>query len=272
MSSELDDDRFAESPETMPPSFPPDSRDAAREERKHHGDQVVEEEPERRRIWSTILEFFTVISVALLVSVILKTFVIQAFEIPSESMEDTLIPGDRIVVNKMASDADDLHKGDVVVFLDPGGWLDNVEAEEDQPLWRDVLETTGEAIGLLPKNAGDHLVKRIIGMPGDLVESAGSGEPLTINGVPVDESRYLKSGVVSSEQAFSVKVPAGYVWVMGDNRPRSKDSRFQHSVNGFGFVPIENIEGRAWLRIYPLDRFETLPSATEVFSDVPRPE
>lgn len=271
MTSEFDDDRFADSPEVMPPSYPPASRDAVGTE---HGpdDEETKDVSKARRIWSTILEFFTVIAVALLISVVLKSFVIQAFEIPSESMEDTLIPGDRIVVNKLADDADDLHRGDIVVFLDPGGWLGNTVTEEDQPLWRDALQTVGEAVGLLPKNSGDHLVKRIIGMPGDRVESAGPGEPLMVNGVPVDESVYLKSGVEPSEQAFSVKVPAGYIWVMGDNRPRSKDSRFQQSVNGFGFVPIENIEGRAWLRIFPFDRFETLPSGTGVFADVPKSE
>lgn len=269
MTTENTADRYAESPDVMPPSFPPESREVAVEQRVK-GDEREERQPEKKRRWtSVILEFLTVISVALLISVILKTFFIQAFEIPSESMEDTFIPGDRIVVNKLANDADDLNRGDIVVFLDPGNWLADVPAP-DRPAWQQTIQTIGEAIGLLPQNAGDHLVKRIIGLPGDNVACCTGEGLLTINGEPITET-YIKPGVDPSNQEFDVTVPSGHVWVMGDNRSNSQDSRYHQVVDGTGFVPIKNIEGRAWLRILPFDRFGTLGDAGDVFDNVPDP-
>lgn len=264
-------ERYAESPDVMPPSFPPQSREAAVEERVK-GDQREDapEEPKKKpRFFGLVLEFLTVISVALLISVILKTFFIQAFEIPSESMEDTFVPGDRIVVNKLANDADDLNRGDIVVFLDPGDWLANVPAP-DRPAWQDAIQTIGEAIGLLPQNVGDHLVKRIIGLPGDNVACCNGEGLLTINGEPITET-YIKPGVNPSDIEFDFTVPRGHVWVMGDNRSNSQDSRYHQIVDGSGFVPIKNIEGRAWLRILPFDRFGTLPGESDVFKNVPEP-
>lgn len=264
--SEINSERYAESPDVMPPSFPPESREAALEERL----RADASEPRKRgRITSALLEFLTVMAIALLISVVLKTFVIQAFEIPSESMEDTLVPGDRIVVNKLVNDADDLNRGDVVVFIDPGEWLADVN-EPDQPAWKDAIQTVGEAIGLLPQNAGNHLVKRIIGLPGDDVACCQGDGLLTVNGEPVKET-YIKAGVTPSDQSFEVTVPDGHVWVMGDNRSNSQDSRYHQAVDGNGFVPIKNIEGRAWLRFLPFNRFGLLPDATDDFDAVPDP-
>ncbi|WP_353066398.1 signal peptidase I [Arcanobacterium hippocoleae] len=216
---------------------------------------------------SNVFEFFVIIVVALVIALVLKTFIVQPFEIPSSSMANTLVPGDRIVVNKLADTEDELKRGDIVVFVDPGDWLAGVSKPELNGL-QEILHRAGETIGLLPQNAGTHLVKRLIGKPGDHVVCCTVNGNLTINGKEVPEP-YLIAGARASDKPFDVTVPAGHLWMMGDNRPNSKDSRYHQEATGFGFVPIANVEGRAWLRAYPFNRFGWLKSQTEVFSEVP---
>lgn len=265
-------DRHEDEDQQMPPSYPPENpreHSAAAHEEHEARQQAEDEKSTSSKFGALALEFVTIIAVALLISVIIKTFIAQAFAIPSESMEDTLIPGDRILVNKLADDEDDLNRGDLVVFVDPGNWLDD-EPEENRSGWQQVLIDVGEAIGLVPQNVGDHLVKRIIGMPGDHVVCCNEEGLITVNGEPIRET-YLKPGVTASDSAFDVTVPEGHVWLLGDNRSLSKDARFHHRATGFGFVPMSNIEGRAWLTVYPLDRFGTIPSASHIFENVPDP-
>ncbi len=246
---------------SMPPSYPPESRAVpSRTE--------AAEVSTKKRIGSVVLEFATIIAIALLISVVIKTFFAQAFAIPSESMENTLIPGDRILVNKLADSEEDLNRGDVVVFVDPGNWLSD-SAKPHYTGVQKALINLGELVGIVPQNVGDHLVKRIIGLPGDHVTCCNDGL-ITVNDVPIMET-YIKPGSAPSDTAFDVVVPDGHVWVMGDNRDRSKDSRYHQQATGFGFVPITNIEGRAWLTIYPLGRMGTIPSASEVFANVDSP-
>lgn len=247
--------------DAMPPSYPPEHR--AEPSRSEKGEVGA-----KKRLGSTLLEFATIIAVALLISVIIKTFFAQAFAIPSESMENTLIPGDRILVNKLADSEEDLHRGDVVVFVDPGNWLSD-SAKPHYSGVQKVLISVGELVGVVPQNVGDHLVKRIIGLPGDHVECCHDGL-ITVNGEPITET-YIKPGSSPSDTEFDVVVPDGHVWLMGDNRDRSKDSRYHQQATGFGFVPISNIEGRAWLTMYPLDRMGKIPSAREVFAGVDSP-
>ncbi len=268
---ERQDDDFQQMPPSYPPQIPSPSRGASDEEYVARHQKVDAEgfTSARSKFGSLALEFTTIIAVALLISVIIKTFFAQAFAIPSESMEDTLIPGDRIMVNKLADSQDDLNRGDIVVFVDPGSWLDDIP-QPDRSGWKQVLIDIGEAIGIVPQNVGDHLVKRIIGMPGDHVQCCNEDGLITVNGEPIRET-YLKPGVAASNSTFDVTVPEGHVWVLGDNRNRSKDARFHQQATGFGFVPISNIEGRAWLTVYPLDRLSTIPSATHVFDTVPDP-
>ncbi|MFY9263444.1 MAG: signal peptidase I [Actinomycetaceae bacterium] len=269
MSSELDPDRFAEAPEVMPPSYPPGKR-GTDEDKAEIVDDVDEKPTRGSSVLSLVLEFFTVVAVALLISVILKTFVVQAFEIPSESMENTMIPGDRILVNKLADDEDSLERGDLIVFIDPGNWLGDLPEPERGP-FQEKLQIIGQAIGVLPQNSGEHLVKRIIGLPGDHVACCNDVGQLMINGEPINET-YIKEGVVPSVENFDVTVPSGHVWVMGDNRSNSQDSRYHQAVEGFGFVPITNIEGRAWLRILPFDRFGRFDDVSDIFAEVPDPQ
>ena len=237
----------------MPPSFPPRGR--------------VKSRPAvsgARSKGSWLRETALVVVIALVLSVVLKTFFIQSFYIPSVSMEDTLQVNDRIMVNKLATS--DLAGGDVVVFTDPGGWL--TEETTQTSGFLGVVDDVLTFVGLLPHDAGEHLIKRIIGMPGDTVECCTTDGRLTVNGVAIDEP-YLKDGVAPSETTFSVQVPEGHVWVMGDNRSNSRDSRAHLGDAGGGFVPIENITGRAFVITWPLSRITTLGGGRSAFAAVP---
>ncbi|MFT3943222.1 MAG: signal peptidase I [Ancrocorticia sp.] len=246
----------------VPPSFAPGSGnitipDAVEETRniEQDIDDRNEEKAEKRSSWfSSVLEFVTILVIALVISVLIKTFLLQTYYVPSGSMETTLQVDDRIAVNRMARDVDEIGRGDIVVFVDPGGWL------PDRPDRRTALQRGAsevlQAVGLLPRDTGHHLVKRVIGVGGDTVECCTADGQLSINGVPLDEE-YVIEGAAPSEQPFSVTVPEGHLWVMGDNRPNSSDSRF-HNTEGNGFVPIENVEGRAWAIFFPFDHFGKL--------------
>lgn len=263
----MSDDEFAPSPEHMPPSFPPSRVPAHRENTASaHDADTPEPEPVQapKGSWLRSLgELFGVIVAALVISVLIKTFLVQAFWVPSESMETTLMPGDRIAVTRI--DRSDVHRGDVVVFLDPGGWLD--PTTEDSSTVRRAISDVLQFVGLLPQNTGQHLVKRVIGVGGDTVACEGNGAPITVNGVAIDET-YLADGMEPSESAFSVTVPEGYLWVMGDNRSDSADSRYHQAVDGNGFVPVANVVGKAWGVFYPFSRFGALPDVSSVFAEV----
>jgi len=198
-------------------------------------------------------------------SLVVKTFLVQAFFIPSSSMHDTRLEGDRVVVNKLVPGPFDLHRGDVVVFADPGTWLTGVDVPDSSTL-QDALA----ALGLAPQSE-DHLIKRIIGLPGDHVVSAADGSPITVNGVAVDESAYLAAAASPSEIAFEVDVPADALWVMGDNRQHSRDSRWHVGEPDGGFLPVDLVVGVAFATVWPLDRAALLRNPGGVFAEVPDP-
>ncbi|MDD7464749.1 MAG: signal peptidase I [Actinomycetaceae bacterium] len=281
------DDRFAQVPDVMPPSFMPvgDKRKkrAAAERAQSQREQsqrsakslsdasstplIDGEVRPRRSVLINMLQWLSLVAVGVLIAVIVKTFFIQSFVIPSGSMENTLRPGDRIYVNKLVNQADELHRGDVVVFRDPGGWLRGVH-QPQQNQASQIFTKVGETIGLVPTDLGTHLVKRIVGVGGDRVKCCSDDGKITVNGVPIEEP-YIRAGVNPSDMPFDVTVPKGYLWVMGDNRSNSQDSRYHHQETGFGFVPVANVEGRAWLIFYPFDRFGRIPSAGSTFAQVP---
>lgn len=221
--------------------------------------------PKRHPVVAFVREVAIVLVSALVISLVLKTFFIQPFYIPSVSMETTLDVGDRIVVNKLAPGPFDVERGDVVVFLDPGDWLAGEPAPELSP-----VEQALTWVGLLPENAGEHLVKRIIGLPGDRITCCGDDGRISVNGVAIDET-YVIDGAEPSVLEFDVTVPEGSVWVLGDNRPRSADSRYHGESDAAGFVPIENIVGRVFVVIWPLDHLTLMDRPDEVFEDVPEP-
>ncbi|QPL06208.1 MULTISPECIES: signal peptidase I [Actinomyces] len=200
---------------------------------------------------------------ALIAIIFARSLVVQTFVIPSASMEDTLVDGDRVAVT--VYDADDLERGDVVVFRDPDHWLTVTEPTGLRAAVQDLLV----ALRILPQDPGHHLIKRVIGLPGDHVVADGMGT-LSVNGVVLDES-YVKVGRSASDVAFDVVVPEGYIWVMGDNRSNSADSRYHQDDAHGGFVPISEVVGVAKAIVWPLDRLGTLTGGDEAFRAVPEP-
>ena len=209
-----------------------------------------------------------VIGLALLLSLIVKTWLMQAFYIPSESMENTLLKGDRVIVSKLTPKPFDLKRGDIVVFEDPDGWLPPTVPTERTRL-AGALNSTLTFVGLLPNDEGSHLIKRVIGLPGDRVVCCDS-KKLTVNGRPVTEP-YLFPSDEPSEQTFDITVPAGRVWVMGDHRSDSADSRPHDEGSGGakGTVPESLIVGRALSVVWPLAHLGWLANPGETFDKVP---
>jgi signal peptidase I len=182
----------------------------------------------------------------LLAVVVLRAFFVTPFGIPSASMEDTLLVGDRILVLRTTS-PEDLRRGDIVVF-------DASEAFHLRKPERGVLQTILEAAeSLVGKGQPTDYVKRVIGLPGDHVRCCAEDGRLEVNGVRVDEP-YLAPGQKPSLMTFDVDVPPGRFWVMGDNRGSSADSRAHLGDPGGGMVPGEDILGQVWVRYWPLDR------------------
>jgi signal peptidase I len=217
--------------------------------------------------WLSLLREIVIIGVsAIVLSLLIKTYLAQAFFIPSESMEQTLMVGDRVMVTKLTPEPFDVHRGDIVVFKDPGGWLS--EQYIDQNANSGWLNSTLTYIGLRPADAGEHLIKRVIGVAGDTIECCTDDGRLIVNGVPIDEP-YLASGAVPSELTFTTTVPEGSVWVMGDNRQHSEDSRYHQGNPGGGSVPVSDIVGVAFVTVWPPDRMTLLRNPGATFGDVP---
>jgi signal peptidase I len=153
-----------------------------------------------------------------------------------------------------------------VVFKDPGGWLDRQAPPNDGPT-RAAARKVLTFIGLLPTDSGQHLIKRVIGLPGDTVVCCDANGAMTVNGVPLEEP-YLRPGSISSERKFTVEVPAGRLWVMGDNRQQSRDSRFNMD-NHQGTVPVANVVGRSFVVVWPFPRMQWMDRPSDVFAGVP---
>lgn len=226
----------------------------------------------RAVVGAAVKEFAIVVGMALVLSFVVKTWLLQAFYIPSGSMENTLVLNDRVIVSKLTPGPFDLKRGDIVVFADPGQWLDPVPQAphgEAATVFRDAMTF----VGLLPDNAENHLIKRVIGLPGDHVVCCDEGGRLTVNGVPIKEP-YLKPGDAASEQTFDITVPRGRLWVMGDHRSNSADSRAHDGPNGNGSegsVDESLVVGRAVALVWPLDHLRWLSNPTSTFAHVPAP-
>jgi signal peptidase I len=224
----------------------------------------------RRR--STLLflrDLVVIFLVAVLVSFLIKTFLIRSFFIPSQSMEMTLVQDDRIIVNQLVPEVMPIERGDVVVFKDPGGWLP-ARAEESQPPLVAAIDWFLAFVGLSAPDSNDHLVKRVIGLPGDVVVCCNALGQMSVNGVPLDETYVaLPPGETKvSRDDFEVTVPDDSLWVMGDNRYNSKDSRYNTETPLEGFVPIENVVGRAVVVSWPISNWSWLDNYPEVFAGV----
>lgn len=206
-------------------------------------------------------ESILLVVIAMVMAVVVKAFFLQAFYIPSESMEPTMLVDDKILVQKVSYWAGEPQRGDIVVFDDPGGWLDGSEsAQASNPVQKAL-----EVVGLFP--TGGHLIKRVVGVGGDRVACCDDQGRLTVNGESIDEP-YLMDPGANAESRFDVEVPEGYLWVQGDNRGNSADSRVHQGDPGGGFIPVESVVGKAWVRVWPWKRVGLIRSS-DAFSGVP---
>ena len=214
--------------------------------------------------WLVIRETLMMVVVALAISAIIKAFLLQAFQIPSSSMEQTLQINDRIIVSTLVPNYRQLNRGDVIVFQDDDNWLKR-DANTPSP---SIIGKMMIWMGLRPDDSQNHLVKRVIGLPGDRVQCCDTNGRLKVNGVSVDESGYINPGNAPSLIKFDVTVPAGKLWVMGDNRSNSEDSRFHMKEPSNGFVSVKQVTGRAFAIMWPINRISTIKN-TDAFAAVP---
>jgi signal peptidase I len=214
-----------------------------------------------------VREVVLVLVIALGLSLVIKSTLVQAFFIPSPSMESTLLSGDRVLVDKLRPGPLSLRRGDVVVFSDPDNWLPPT-SRPSAGLLRDGIRSGLTFVGLLPADSDEHLIKRVIGLPGDTVACCGADGRLTVNGVPITEP-YVFTGDDPSDKTFSVTVPAGRIWVMGDHRSVSQDSRYHQDQRGGGTVEISDVVGTAFTKVWPLDRAGLLRNPSSTFAKVP---
>ncbi|MGN6688894.1 MAG: signal peptidase I [Actinomycetales bacterium] len=222
--------------------------------------------PRGRR--SAVLEVVLVVVLSLALSSLIKTFLVQAFFVPSESMENTLKVHDRILVSKLTPRFHDIQRGDVVVFQDPGGWLDPSELPHRTGVAK-VAHDILVGVGVLPDDTVGDLVKRVIGVGGDHIVCCTRQGQLTVNGVTLKEP-YLYPGNQASDTPFDVTVPQGYIWVMGDHRGVSRDSRAHIDDPRHGMVPVGNVLGRVFVIIWPVDRWSGI-GRPDTFASIPPP-
>ena len=207
---------------------------------------------------SVLREFPILVIVALAVSLLIKTLLVQFFFIPSGSMENTLQIQDRVAVNKLPFVSKNVSRGDVVVFRDPSNWLPEPYVGDENKIVSKVKEGL-VLVGVLPNPAKQYLVKRVLGVAGDKVICCTKSGKLTINGKVAVEP-YIFAGNKPSELKFNVTVPEGKIWVMGDHRSASADSRYHQDDMNNGFVPVSRITGRAYAIIWPIKNIGIISS------------
>jgi signal peptidase I len=246
----------AEQDASLQPAQEPDQADG-----NPPGDQAGDQPDEnakkkdakRRPFWR---ELAVIVVAALVLTILLKAFVVQVFSIPSGSMENTLMPGDRVLVNKLVYHFRSIDRGDVVVFSGQGSWDPPAPPGPGNPvvrLWDDLTNLVGISA------PGTDYIKRVIGLPGDRVACCDAQGRVTVNGVPLTEQSYIHPGETPSQIRFHITVPPGRLWVMGDNRADSDDSRYRLNDPGHGTIPESAVVGRAFVIIWPTSRWSDLP-------------
>jgi signal peptidase I len=206
----------------------------------------------KRNFWRELL---TIVVAAAVLTLLVKAFVVQVYRIPSASMENTLQVGDRVLVNKVVYHSRDIARGDVVVFSGQDSWGPDAPPPSSDPVVR-LFDDVLSGIGL--QNDQTYYIKRVIGLPGDHVACCTDGK-LTVNRVPLSEGAYLYPGNPPSTIKFNEVVPAGHLWVMGDHRSDSDDSRYHPGDPGGGAIPENQVVGRAFLIIWPPSQIRDLP-------------
>jgi len=225
-----------------------------------------DEPAQRKSFWR---ELPILVLVALVLAFLIKTFLVQAFFIPSESMENTLLVGDRVLVNKLAYRFGEVERGDVVVFDGRGSFEPRRATEDDGTSIGDAVRAVASSFGLAPGTESDY-IKRVIGVGGDHVVCCDSDGRITVNDTPLDPEDYLFPGDVPSTSEFDITVPVERVWVMGDHRSRSEDSRAHTGGPGGGTVSVDRVIGRAFVKVWPIGRWDTMPRP-DAFDDVGEP-
>lgn len=232
----------------------------------------------RRRRWyrahknpvvGFLIDLAIILGAALIMSLLVKSFLIRSFFIPSGSMLNTLQVDDRIIVSQLTPRFYPIQRGDIVVFKDPGGWLGPEVVQPSDP-FRDTTDWFLSTFGISAPDSKQHLVKRVIGIAGDRVVCCDKDGLITINGAPITEP-YIADGQEPSSVKFDVTVPKNSLWVMGDNRGNSEDSRFHSDLPSKGFVAMEWVVGRALVISWPYEHWAYLSNYKYVFEDVPNP-
>ncbi|WP_374203558.1 signal peptidase I [Streptomyces antimicrobicus] len=223
----------------------------------------------RRRRTRRAGELPLLVAVALCIALLLKTFLVQAFFIPSGSMEQTIRIGDRVLVDKLTPwFGAEVERGDVVVFKDPGGWLTGEAARpKPDPVGVKQVKQVLTFIGLLPSADEQDLIKRVVGVGGDAVACCDAEGRVTVNGAPLDEP-YVNPGDAPSDIRFDVRVPAGRLFVMGDHRSNSADSRYHLDEEFQGTIAESGVVGRAVVIAWPYDHWQRLEKPA-TFGSVP---
>jgi len=240
---------------------------------------AADEQPEEssRGRWSFLTEMVVLFAVALTIALLIKTFVVQPFYIPSGSMENTLLVGDKVLVNKLVYHLRPIDRGDIVVFNGEGSWDPPTapSTEHRNAVVRIYDDTIGGLLhsiaGLFGTSPGQtDYIKRVIGVPGDHVVCCDYKGRIMVNGVPLTEKSYVFPGAKPSEDPFDVVVPPGRLWVMGDNREESADSRLHdcaysdpqvtcYPFDRNGTIPEGKVIGRAFMIVWPVGRLRILP-------------
>ena len=223
-----------------------------------------------RRKRTFFQEFPVLIVVALVVSLFIKTFIVQFFFIPSGSMENTLQIDDRVAVNRLPFISNNIKRGDVVVFRDPDNWLPAADVS-NSPLVIAKAKAALVAVGVLPNPAKQYLVKRVVGVAGDRVICCTNTGTITVNGQEMNEP-YVFDGNVPSDMNFDVTVPKGKLWVMGDHRGASADSRYHQDDINKGFVPLNRVTGRVLAVIWPIKNISLVPNVDALNQPVVKPK
>jgi signal peptidase I len=221
-------------------------------------DRPEDKKPAKRRsFWR---ELPVLVVVALVLALIIKSFAIQAFYIPTGSMQNTLAIGDRVLINKIVYHLRPIERGDIVVFDGNGSWDFNPPASSN--IFSKAVDELEGIVGI--DNDSSIYIKRVIGLPGDVVACCTNGK-VTVNGVPLQETSYLYPGNQPSTKFGPVTVPAGRLWVMGDHRAVSYDSRGHMGDPGGGTIPESGVLGRAFVIIWPPSQwgFLNIPATFE---------
>jgi signal peptidase I len=207
-------------------------------------------------------ELPVLIAIAIVLAIVIKSFAIQAFFIPSGSMQNTLEINDRVLINKFIYHFRPIHRGDIIVFDGTGSWdLDSPPASSN--IFSKAIDEFEGLVGI--SHDSNIYIKRVIGLPGDRVACCNSEGQVTVNGVALSEGSYLYPGNAPSAQKFAITVPAGSLWVMGDHRLVSYDSRGHMGYPGGGSIPESGVLGRAFVIIWPPSQwgFLNIPATFE---------